>query len=70
MWRTNSTLIRKFFQTIFVSLSRNLELLCPFKLISDGKRYLGIWLYRLHPLTVVWIANREAPVLDDVDHFA
>ncbi|XP_056851195.1 G-type lectin S-receptor-like serine/threonine-protein kinase At4g03230 isoform X2 [Raphanus sativus] len=30
---------------------------------SDGRRYLGIWLYRLHPLTVVWVANREAPVL-------
>lgn len=31
---------------------------------SDGRRYLGIWFHRLHPLTVVWVANREAPVPD------
>ncbi|CAH2071816.1 unnamed protein product, partial [Thlaspi arvense] len=32
---------------------------------SDGRRrYLAIWFYNLHPLTVVWVANREAPVLE------
>ncbi|AEE82295.1 Wall-associated receptor kinase galacturonan-binding domain [Arabidopsis suecica] len=31
---------------------------------SDERRYLGIWFYNLHPLTVVWVANRESPVLD------
>uniref|UniRef100_A0A1J3J875 non-specific serine/threonine protein kinase n=3 Tax=Noccaea caerulescens TaxID=107243 RepID=A0A1J3J875_NOCCA len=31
---------------------------------SDARRYLGIWFHHLHPLTVVWVANREAPVPD------
>ncbi|KAE8680174.1 G-type lectin S-receptor-like serine/threonine-protein kinase [Hibiscus syriacus] len=30
---------------------------------SSTKRYLGIW-YKVSPETVVWIANREAPLLD------
>ncbi|KAK9025803.1 hypothetical protein V6N11_038658 [Hibiscus sabdariffa] len=30
---------------------------------SSTKRYLGIW-YKFSPETVVWIANREAPLLD------
>ncbi|TKY48794.1 G-type lectin S-receptor serine/threonine-protein kinase [Spatholobus suberectus] len=28
------------------------------------KRYLGIWYYGLEPRTVVWVANRDKPVLD------
>ncbi|XP_028797563.1 G-type lectin S-receptor-like serine/threonine-protein kinase At4g27290 [Neltuma alba] len=34
---------------------------------SPGKsknRYLGIWYNRISPLTVVWVANREAPISD------
>ncbi|KAE8728233.1 G-type lectin S-receptor-like serine/threonine-protein kinase SD1-1 [Hibiscus syriacus] len=30
---------------------------------SSTKRYLGIW-YKVSPETVVWIANREAPLFD------
>lgn len=37
---------------------------------SDERRYLGIWFYDLHPLTVVWVANRESPVLDRSGIFA
>ncbi|KDP32211.1 hypothetical protein JCGZ_13818 [Jatropha curcas] len=32
---------------------------------STGRRYVGIWYYKLTPLTVVWVANRESPVLDN-----
>ncbi|KAJ4839051.1 hypothetical protein Tsubulata_037792, partial [Turnera subulata] len=31
---------------------------------SSGRRYVGIWYYRINPLAVVWVANRENPVLD------
>ncbi|KAK4286002.1 hypothetical protein QN277_002620 [Acacia crassicarpa] len=34
---------------------------------SPGKsnnRYLGIWYMHISPLTVVWVANREAPISD------
>lgn len=34
---------------------------------SPGKsknRYLGIWYKGISPLTVVWVANREAPIID------
>ncbi|GKV30851.1 hypothetical protein SLEP1_g39622 [Rubroshorea leprosula] len=32
---------------------------------SPKKRYLGIWFYGIQPQTVVWVANRDKPVLDD-----
>ncbi|GKV30861.1 hypothetical protein SLEP1_g39633 [Rubroshorea leprosula] len=32
---------------------------------SRNKRYLGIWYYGIRPQTVVWVANREKPVLDN-----
>ncbi|RZB76751.1 G-type lectin S-receptor-like serine/threonine-protein kinase isoform B [Glycine soja] len=31
---------------------------------SVVKRYLGIWYHGLEPQTVVWVANRDKPVLD------
>ncbi|KAK7402007.1 hypothetical protein VNO78_13932 [Psophocarpus tetragonolobus] len=31
---------------------------------TSVKRYLGIWYHGLEPQTVVWVANREKPVLD------
>ncbi|GKV30859.1 hypothetical protein SLEP1_g39631 [Rubroshorea leprosula] len=31
---------------------------------SLNKRYLGIWYYGIQPRTVIWVANREKPVLD------
>ncbi|XP_056171424.1 G-type lectin S-receptor-like serine/threonine-protein kinase At4g03230 isoform X3 [Syzygium oleosum] len=31
---------------------------------SDHRRYLGIWYYESNPRTVVWVANRDHPVLD------
>ncbi|KAI4363806.1 hypothetical protein MLD38_019978 [Melastoma candidum] len=31
---------------------------------SDERRYVGIWYYGSSPKTVVWVANREDPVLD------
>ncbi|KAL9297624.1 hypothetical protein ACSQ67_023520 [Phaseolus vulgaris] len=31
---------------------------------SSGRRYVGIWYYKLTPLTVVWVANRDKPLLD------
>lgn len=31
---------------------------------SDHRRYLGIWYYDSDPQTVVWVANRDHPVLD------
>ncbi|KAG4967636.1 hypothetical protein JHK87_033287 [Glycine soja] len=36
---------------------------------SSGKRYLGIWYYKLTPLTVVWVANRDKPLLDSCGAF-
>ncbi|TKY48796.1 G-type lectin S-receptor serine/threonine-protein kinase [Spatholobus suberectus] len=33
------------------------------------KRYFGIWYYRLKPRTVVWVANRNAPILDSTGVF-
>ncbi|GKV30853.1 hypothetical protein SLEP1_g39625 [Rubroshorea leprosula] len=32
---------------------------------SPNKRYLGIWFYGIQPWTVVWVANRDKPVLDN-----
>ena len=28
-----------------------------------GKRYVGIWYHKLSPRTVVWVANRNSPIL-------
>ncbi|KAJ9566554.1 hypothetical protein OSB04_002520 [Centaurea solstitialis] len=36
---------------------------------SSGSRYLGIWYHGL-PLTVVWVANRNKPVLDSFGKLA
>ncbi|KAL2331782.1 hypothetical protein Fmac_019363 [Flemingia macrophylla] len=48
----------------FVSTNHTFEL--GFFNLSDRSenRYLGIWYHRLEPQTVVWIANRDEPVLD------
>ncbi|XP_010273261.1 PREDICTED: G-type lectin S-receptor-like serine/threonine-protein kinase At4g03230 isoform X2 [Nelumbo nucifera] len=32
--------------------------------ISTNKRYLGIWYHGLSPRSVVWVANRNQPILD------
>ncbi|KAK3184281.1 hypothetical protein Dsin_031567 [Dipteronia sinensis] len=32
---------------------------------SDHRRYVGIWYYGFQTETVVWVANRESPLLDD-----
>lgn len=32
---------------------------------SSGRRYIGIWYYMSNPLTVVWVANRDNPLLDN-----
>lgn len=32
---------------------------------SNTRRYLGIWYYGSNPQTVVWVANRDKPLLDD-----
>lgn len=37
---------------------------------SDHRRYVGIWYYRSNPQTVVWVANRDSPVLDNSGVFA
>ncbi|GLT65777.1 hypothetical protein SLA2020_381890 [Shorea laevis] len=37
---------------------------------SPNKPYLGIWYYGIQPRTVVWVANREKPVLDYPGVFA
>lgn len=29
------------------------------------RRYVGIWYYRSNPQIIVWVANRDSPVLDD-----
>ncbi|KAL5581830.1 hypothetical protein UlMin_014272 [Ulmus minor] len=31
---------------------------------SDGRRYVGIWYYKSNPRAVVWVANRDRPLLD------
>lgn len=31
---------------------------------SSGRRYVGIWYYRSNPLTVVWVANRDNPLVE------
>ena len=31
---------------------------------SDGRRYVGIWYHGLTPVTVVWVANRNNPLLN------
>ncbi|TKY66923.1 G-type lectin S-receptor serine/threonine-protein kinase [Spatholobus suberectus] len=31
---------------------------------TSERRYVGIWYYKLTPLTVVWVANRDNPLLD------
>ncbi|KAF9670893.1 hypothetical protein SADUNF_Sadunf13G0116500 [Salix dunnii] len=31
---------------------------------STGRRYVGIWYYKSSPRTVVWVANRDNPLLD------
>ncbi|KAJ6885042.1 hypothetical protein NC652_031906 [Populus alba x Populus x berolinensis] len=31
---------------------------------STERRYVGIWFYRSSPRTVVWVANRDSPLLD------
>ncbi|GAB2285038.1 hypothetical protein Dimus_019494 [Dionaea muscipula] len=35
-----------------------------FSLGSNGKRYVGIWYNTIPDMTVVWVANRESPLLD------
>ena len=37
---------------------------------SDNRRYVGIWYYRSNPQTVVWVANRDNPVLGTDGVFA
>ncbi|XWS68546.1 hypothetical protein CRYUN_Cryun04dG0099400 [Craigia yunnanensis] len=32
---------------------------------SNTRRYVGIWYYGSNPQTVVWVANRDKPLLDD-----
>ncbi|KAF8364594.1 hypothetical protein HHK36_033436 [Tetracentron sinense] len=36
---------------------------------SNSKRYVGIWYYGLVPPTVVWVANRDAPLSDSSGFF-
>ena len=31
---------------------------------ESKNRYLGIWYMKISPLTVVWVANREKPIID------
>lgn len=31
---------------------------------STERRYVGIWYYKSSPRTVVWVANRDNPLLD------
>ncbi|KAI3803879.1 hypothetical protein L1987_32043 [Smallanthus sonchifolius] len=35
---------------------------------SEVRRYVGIW-YTMDPKTVVWVANRDNPVLDSTGVF-
>jgi len=28
------------------------------------KKYLGIWYHDIEPLTVIWVANRDTPLID------
>ncbi|KAI9177584.1 hypothetical protein LWI28_016946 [Acer negundo] len=37
---------------------------------SDDRRYVGIWYYGSQTETVVWVANRDSPILDDSGVFA
>lgn len=37
---------------------------------SETRRYVGIWYYRSNPPTVVWVANRDNPLLGDDGVFA
>ncbi|KAK1568084.1 hypothetical protein Q3G72_020392 [Acer saccharum] len=37
---------------------------------SDHRRYVGIWYYGSQTETVVWVANRDSPLLDDSGVFA
>jgi hypothetical protein len=32
---------------------------------EQNERYVGIWYYRSNPRIVVWVANRNSPLLDD-----
>ncbi|KAK6918936.1 Bulb-type lectin domain [Dillenia turbinata] len=36
---------------------------------SSNRRYVGIWYYKVNPFTVVWVANRENPVVDKTGVF-
>ncbi|EEF39677.1 serine-threonine protein kinase, plant-type, putative [Ricinus communis] len=36
---------------------------------DDNCRYVGIWYYNLDPITVIWVANREKPLLDTGGRF-
>ncbi|PWA31100.1 bulb-type lectin domain-containing protein [Artemisia annua] len=40
----------------------------PHEITSEVRRYLGIW-YTRDPKTVVWVANRDKPVLDSTGVF-
>ncbi|KAK7257498.1 hypothetical protein RIF29_31518 [Crotalaria pallida] len=37
---------------------------------SSSRRYVGIWYYQLNPQTIVWVANRNNPLLDSGGAFA
>ncbi|XP_050204655.1 G-type lectin S-receptor-like serine/threonine-protein kinase At4g03230 isoform X2 [Mercurialis annua] len=37
---------------------------------SENARYVGIWYYKLDPRTVVWVANREKPLLNTGGYFS
>lgn len=57
--------------TTIISAGRRFELgfFNPEDKINTG-RYVGIWYYNLSPRTVVWIANRDAPLLNVSGYFA
>ncbi|PWA95198.1 G-type lectin S-receptor-like serine/threonine-protein kinase [Artemisia annua] len=40
----------------------------PHEITSEVRRYVGIW-YTMDPKTVVWVANRDKPVLDSTGVF-
>jgi hypothetical protein len=40
-----------------------------FPIESSSKKYLGIWYHNLQPQTVVWVANRNKPIVDSAAVF-
>jgi hypothetical protein len=46
-----------------VSAGKRFEL--GFFTTEQNERYVGIWYYRSNPRIVVWVANRNSPLLDD-----